>query len=153
MDGTTQELIRTADEEFAALTAAVDGLDEPRMREVWLGTWGVREILAHVAGWHGEMTPALERLARGAPAYPDGAYDDADVWNARFVGARKDVATADLLREIHVSHRALLRAAASLGDAALAPGQAARALVDGVAADHYRVHAAQIRDWRSRAGH
>lgn len=135
MDETTQELIRTADAEFAALTVAVGGLDEPRMREVWLGTWGVREI-----------------LARGAPAYPDGAYDDADGWNARFVEARKDVATADILREVQDSHRALLRAAARLGEAALAPGQAARALVDGVAADHYREHAAQIRDWRSRAG-
>src|SRR3989449_1957221 len=42
------------------------------MREVVLGTWGVREITAHIAGWHGEMLPALERVARGRAALRSG---------------------------------------------------------------------------------
>src|SRR5436189_4238650 len=42
------------------------------MREVWLGTWAVREIIAHIAGWHREMLPAPGAAAdapahRGAP--------------------------------------------------------------------------------------
>jgi len=28
------------------------------MRRVWLGTWGMREILIHVSGWHDEMISA-----------------------------------------------------------------------------------------------
>jgi hypothetical protein len=146
-----QDIIQTTEHEYAKLRAAVQGLDEARMSEVWLGTWGVREIIAHIAGWHREMMPALERLARGEPPYADGIYDDFDHWNARFVDARKDVATGDLLREVDLSHRDFVRAVGRLSDEALATGQPARGLVDGIGAAHYREHAAQIVEWRSRA--
>jgi len=147
--GAKQELIHTADEEYARLRAAIAGLDEAQLTRLWLGTWGVREIMAHIAGWHREMIPAVERMSRGEPPYPDGAYDDFDGWNARFVEARRDVKTGDILREADVSHADLLHAVARLGDDTLSPGQPARSLIDGVAADHYREHAAQILEWRS----
>ena len=149
--GAKQELIQSAEEEYARLRAAIAGLDEAQLTEVWLGSWGVRQIMAHIAGWHREMVPALERLGRGETPYPDGTYDDYDSWNARFVDARKDVKTGDILREADVSHADLLHAAGRLSDEALAPGQPARALVDGVAADHYREHTGQILEWRDRA--
>jgi hypothetical protein len=119
-----QDIIQATEQEYAKLRAAIDGLGEAQMSEVWLGTWGVREIMAHVAGWQVEMLPALERLACGEEPYAKGTYDDFDRWNARFVDARKD----------------------------LAAGQAAHGLVEGVGAAHYREHAAQILDWRGRAG-
>jgi hypothetical protein len=146
-----RDIIQAAEQEYATLRAAVHGLDEPTMREVWLGTWGVREIVAHIAGWHREMIPALERLARGEPPYAEGTYDDFDRWNARFVDARKDVATRDLVHAMDGSHRDFLRAVERLDDADLADGTTARSLVDGVSTAHYREHAAQITDWRSRA--
>jgi len=93
-----QAIIQTTEQEYARLRAAVHGLDEAALSEVWLGTWGVRQIVAHIAGWHREMMPALARLARGEPAYADGTYDDFDRWNARFVDERNDVASAELLR-------------------------------------------------------
>jgi Protein of unknown function (DUF1706) len=145
-----RDIIQAAEQEYAMLRAAVHGLDEPTMREVWLGTWGVREIVAHIAGWHREMIPALERLARGKPPYAEGTYDDFDRWNARFVDARKDVATRDLVHDMDGSHRDFLRAVERLDDADLADGTTARGLVDGVSTAHYREHAAQITDWRSR---
>jgi len=145
------DIIQATEQEYATLRAAVYGLSEAQMREVWLGTWGVREIVAHIAGWHREMTPALERVARGEPPYAQGTYDDFDRWNARFVETRKDVPTDDLLREVDLSHREFLREVARLSDETLAAGQAARGLVDGVGANHYREHAAQIVEWRARA--
>ena len=145
------DIIQATEQEYAKLRAAVHGLGEAQMREVWLGTWGVREIVAHIAGWHREMTPALERVARGEPPYAQGTYDDFDRWNARFVETRKDVPTDDLLREVDLSHREFLREVARLSDETLAAGQAARGLVDGVGANHYREHAAQIVQWRARA--
>jgi hypothetical protein len=49
------------------------------MRRPWCGTWGVREILAHITGWQRELTPVLERLARGERPIPDGvSYADVD---------------------------------------------------------------------------
>jgi Protein of unknown function (DUF1706) len=142
-------IIQSAEHEYANLMAAVHGLDEARMTEKWLGTWGVRQIVAHIAGWHREMTPALDRVARGEPPYADGAYDDFDRWNARFVDERRDVATGDLLRELDASHRAFVHAIGRLSDSQLAEGGAARSLVDGVGPGHYREHAGQIAEWRS----
>jgi hypothetical protein len=148
--GAKQELLEKAEQEYDGLKAAIKGLDEAQMRKVWLGSWGVREILAHVTGWHREMIPALERLDRGEALYPDGAYDDFDSWNARFVEARKGRASADLLREVDASHRELLSAASRLPDEHFGDGKSASGLVDGVAAGHYREHAEQIRQWRKR---
>jgi len=145
-----QDIIHSTEQEYAKLRAAVHGLDEARMTEVWLGTWGVRQIVAHIAGWHREMMPALERLARGESPYADGTYDDFDRWNARFVDERKDVAVADLLRELEGSHRAFVQAIGRLADSDLATGGAARGLVDGIGAGHYREHATQIAEWRAR---
>ena len=145
-----QELLEKAEQEYGGLKAAIKGLDEAQMSQVWLGSWGVREILAHMTGWHREMIPALARLGRGEAPYPDGAYDDFDSWNARFVDARKGRPTAEILREVDASHRELLSAASRLPDEHFAEGKSASGLVDGVAAAHYREHAEQIRRWRQR---
>jgi hypothetical protein len=148
--GAKQELIHTADEEYGRLRTAIDGLDEAQMNRPWLGVWGVREILAHIAGWHREMVPALERIARGEPPYPDGTYDDFDRWNARFVEARHGVKATDILREVDATHRDLLAAVSRLSDEHFGGGQAVPGLVDGVGPGHYREHAEQIRQWRRR---
>lgn len=148
--GAKQELLEKAEQEYDGLKASIKGLDEGQMSQVWLGSWGVREILAHVTGWHREMIPALERLGRGEAPYPDGAYHDFNGWNARFVEARKGRLSADLLREVDASHQELLSAASRLPDEYFGEGKPASELVDGVAAGHYREHAEQIRQWRQR---
>src|SRR5258706_11339436 len=52
-----QKLVREADEAFGELREAISGLDEPAMRKVWLGTWGAREILIPLSGWHSDEIP------------------------------------------------------------------------------------------------
>ena len=145
------DIIQSAEREYATLRTAVHGLDDAQMTEIWLGTWGVREIVAHIAGWHQEMMPALERLARGQAPYADGTYDDFDRWNRQFVEQRTDVAVRDLLHELDASHRAFVQAVERLSESDLGEGGAARGLVDGIGAGHYREHSAQIGEWRSRA--
>jgi hypothetical protein len=147
---TKQDLLRQAERDFEGLKAAIAGLDESQMATVWLGSWGVREIVAHISGWHREMIPALERLNRGEAPFPSGAYDDFDAWNARFVEARKGLATADVVRGLDASHRDLLGVASELPETHFAEGQTVPGLLDGVTAGHYREHAEQIREWRGR---
>lgn len=144
-------LVREADEAFAELHRAIDGLTDGQMRQIWLGTWGVREILVHISGWHHEMVPALERIGRGEPSYPAGAYDDFDAWNARFVERRTGVKLADVLAELDASHRDFVKTAATLPEPLFAAGGAARDLLEGAGAGHYREHAAQIHAWRQGA--
>ena len=143
-------LLREADEAFDELHQAIDGLTDEEMRRVWLGAWGVREIVIHISGWHREMVPALGRIGKDEAPSPAGTYDDFDAWNARFVERKTGVKTADVLAELDAAHRAFVAAAAGLPDRHFAPGSAARESFEGAGAGHYREHAAQIREWRQR---
>jgi len=146
-----QKLLQEAESAYAELRQGATGLDEGRMSQPWLGTWGVREILIHVSGWHREMTPALERVGRDAPPYPEGvSYDDFDAWNARFVEARRGVKGTELLAEMDASHKAFVAAAAVLPEELFASDGAARALFDGTGPAHYREHGDQIKAWRAQ---
>jgi hypothetical protein len=143
-------LMRAGTDTFTELEQAIEGLGDESMSRVWLGTWGVREILVHISGWHREMIPALERIARGATApYAAGTYDDFDGWNARFVAARAGVKAGDVLDELRASHRDFMAAARAVPDEHFGPGGAARDLFDNCGPGHYREHAVQIRDWRA----
>jgi hypothetical protein len=144
-------LLRDAEEAFAELRQAIDGIEDDEMGRVWLGTWGVREILIHISGWHQAMIPALQRIAHGEPPYPEGTYDDSDAWNARFVDRKAGVKTAEILAELQASHRGFVGNAAAVPEPHWAPGGAARDLFVGTGPAHYREHAAQIRDWRQAA--
>ena len=152
--GDKGKVLREAGEAYGELEQAIGGLDDAQAGRVWLGSWGVREILIHIAAWDQEMTPALGRIRRGEPAFPEGvSYDDADAWNARFVEAKVGVKLVDILSELEAAHRDLVAAAAALGEAHWTEGAAARNLFEGTGAQHYREHATQIREWRRDGGH
>ena len=144
-------LLREADEAFAELHQAIEGLGDEAMGRAWLGHWGVREILIHISGWHRAMIPALGRVAQGEAPYAPGTYDDFDGWNARFVADKHGVKMGDVLAELDDSHRGFIVAVAAVPDARIAADDGVRSLVDGSGAGHYREHAAQIRQWRGGA--
>lgn len=123
------------------------------MTEVWLGTWSVKDLVAHLVGWHRELIPALERLARGERPVPEGvSYEDVDAWNAKFAAAARGTAVADTLLEFDRSHEAFLHAAAAVPAERFQPGKTAWRIVDLNSAHHYREHGDQIRSWRRARG-
>src|SRR6266849_2592749 len=141
-----------AQEGYLVLQRSIAGLAEARAGELWLGTWGVREILIHASGWLLEMKPALERIGRGEAPYPEGvSYDDFDAWNAKFVEARRGVQLADVVAELEASHRDFVAAARALCDEHFAPETAGRGMIENCTSQHYREYAGQIREWRREA--
>ena len=146
-------VLHDADAAFAELRQSIAGLGDEPMGRVMLGTWDTRDILIHITGWHREMIPALDRIARGeSEPYPAGTYDDYDAWNARFVAAKIGVKPAEIVAELETSHRDFVAAASAVPAQYFVADGAARGLVDGVGPGHYREHAAQIRAWRQTAG-
>lgn len=146
-------LVSEAELQFERLRRSVAGLTEDQLRETWCGTWSVRDILSHISGWHREMGPALERLARGEKPIPDGvSYQDADVWNARFAAAMRELPTVEVLRELDASHAYFVQAARAVDDARFVPGKTAYKLVDLNSRHHYEEHAAAIEQWRMSRG-
>jgi hypothetical protein len=147
------DLLRQADEELGALKRALVGLSDAAMRRTIDGEWGVREILAHLAGWQREMIPLLERVARGEKPVPDGvSYEDLDGWNARHVIARRGLTVEGLRAELDASHHDFLAAARAVPEARFAPDKTATRVVDLNGPHHYREHTAQILAWRRRTG-
>ncbi len=148
-----QELLNRAAEEYKAFHDAIRGLNEEQMTEPWLGSWSIKEIAAHISGWQRELTPALERLARGERGVPPGvSYDDVDGWNARFAAAVRDVEVTEVLLEMDKNHERFMRAADSVPDARFEAGRAAYRIVDQTTAHHYQEHAAEIVEWRASRG-
>lgn len=143
-----RKLLKDADEAYTELLEAVAGLSDLDLSRIWLGTWGAREILIHIAGWDREMLPALQRLGRGEAPYAPGTYDDADAWNARFVEARLGANASGILAELAANHSAFVAAAAALPEESFLPDGGAADLVTGTTTGHYREHAEQIRGWR-----
>jgi len=148
-----QDVLTGAESEFVRFKKAVAGLDEAGMREAWLGVWGVREIASHISGWHRELGPALERLARGERPIAEGvSYEDVDAWNAKFAEAKKSWATADILKELDASHAYFMKAAAAVPEERYVPGKTAHKIVDLNSRHHYAEHAGQIEAWRKSKG-
>ncbi|HEV8616883.1 MAG TPA: ClbS/DfsB family four-helix bundle protein [Methylomirabilota bacterium] len=150
---TKDELLNLAAREYKAFHETLQGLNEEHMAEVWLGTWSIKDIVAHISGWHRELGPALERIARGERPIAQGvSYDDVDAWNAKFAAARRDAEVAEVLLEFDKSHEYFMHAAAGVPADRLQPGKTAWKIIDGNSAHHYREHREQIAAWRRSTG-
>ena len=150
---TKEDLLKQAQEEFQALKAAVKGLDAARLTEVCLGTWTTKDILAHISGWHRELGPALDRMARGEKPIPEGKnYEDVDAWNSKFAEARKNAPVSDVLKELDASHEDFMAQAAKVSEERFVPGKTAYQIVDQTSVHHYKEHGDQIRAWRKSKG-
>ena len=146
-------LLREMEAGFADLLSTVDGLSEEQMTRVWYGDWSVRDILAHVAGWHREEIAMLERMARGERPVPESAdYTDDDAWNARFVAKWRAASAGEVLAELKAIKEAYVAAAGRLPEERFEEGRTAHRLVQQGCTEHYREHAGEIREWREREG-
>ena len=120
---------------------------------MWYGDWSVRDILAHVAGWHREEIAMLERMARGERPVPESAdYTDDDAWNARFVAKWRAASAGEVLAELKATKEAYVAAASWLPEERFEEGRTAHRLVQQGCTEHYREHTDEIRAWREREG-
>jgi hypothetical protein len=148
-----QELLKRAAAEYRSFHDATEGLAEEQLTEPWLGTWSIREIVGHMVGWHRELRPALERMARGERPVPPGvSYEDVDAWNAKFAAAARGKRGTDVLLELEASHEEFITAAALVPEERFEPGKTAHRIVDLNSAHHYREHGDEIRAWRASRG-
>jgi len=59
------ELITRLKVDYFALLKSIEGLSKSEMKKKWLGKWGVREILVHIAAWDLESMKAIEYILEG----------------------------------------------------------------------------------------
>src|SRR6266571_4490710 len=147
------QLIEQLNRGFDSLMASVEGLSESDMKRPWYGDWGAREIMAHVAGWHWEMTNAFERIAKGERPVPEGVdYSNADIFNASFAEGARELDPDEVLEDAHASKEAFVAAARLVPEDRFEEGRAAYRIIFTTGIDHYKEHEPPIREWRQREG-
>ena len=144
------DLLEALDISYDQFLASVQDLSETDMRIVWHGHWSLKDIIAHIAGWHIEMKGALERIGRGEKASPEGVdYSDVESWNRRFTAARRHSAAGPVMEELKAAHAALRDAAKVLPDKRFETGRSGYRILT-VGAEHYSEHGEEIQAWRHR---
>lgn len=145
--------ISKVEEGFAAVMAAVSGLDERAMSERFYGDWGVKDILAHIAGWQEQMSEAMQRMAQGERPTPEGVdYSDADAWNARFAGAMAAQNAETVVATLRQSYANYLRAAKAIPDDRFGEGKTVNRLLETSGYGHYAEHLPALQDYRKTLG-
>ena len=144
-----QDELRWHEEAYRDFRSLVDGIDPARFEERWLdGRWGVREIVAHLAGWHRELATAFERMAGGERPAPESVdWTDTQHWNDIFAAGAQGKGKAQMLGELDKEVARFRRLAEQLPDERFGPNKTASNIVERAGTGHFRTHAAMIRGW------
>jgi len=136
--------------------SAIAGLPDPKFDETWLGSWNLSQLLAHMAGWYGEMTGAFERVARGERPTPEGVdYNDTDTWNAKFALNAKPGRAA--LAEWDQAYDRYVAAARALDDSQYGVDpekgrpRIGNRLLQGAGIGHFEEHQGELDAWLASA--
>ena len=130
----------------------VADLPDSAYSESFLGTWNLSQVLTHMAGWYGEITPGFSRVARGERPTPEGVdYSDADAWNARFCA--NPVAGKAALASFDAAYAGYLAAARALDasfygvDAERGRPKIGNRLLQGAGVHHFEEHGPEVEAW------
>ena len=147
-----QETLKTLQSGFDELLGTVNGLDEAALTHVFYGTWSVKDILAHVAGWHHTMAGAMERMARGERPTPEGVdYSDSDRWNASFAAAMAPQNATTVIADLRQSFATYVRAAQAIPDDRWGEGKTINRIVETSGYGHYQEHLPAIKEYTAKA--
>jgi hypothetical protein len=145
--------LRKVEEGFSALIATVNGLDDRAMSKRFYGEWSAKDVLAHIAGWHEQMTAAMQRMARGEKPTPEGVdYSDSDTWNARFAGAMAAQSSETVVATLRQSYANYVRAASEIPDDRFGEGKTINRLLEGSGHGHYAEHLPALQAYRKELG-
>jgi Mycothiol maleylpyruvate isomerase N-terminal domain len=150
VNGSGADLASDAEAARSEFLAALDGLTSAqRDAKRLVGEWGVREIVAHLGYWSGNVAEALHHAEQGRAhefGAEEGEVDDRNEVVAR-VARDTDMATVRSREEAAFS--ALLdrlrRADPEWMRLPLADGETIGHLIHEDGIDHYREHAADLR--------
>ncbi|MEX2247248.1 MAG: maleylpyruvate isomerase N-terminal domain-containing protein [Dehalococcoidia bacterium] len=147
-----QSALKQVKDGFDELLAATAKLDDRAMSTTFYGTWSVKDILAHISGWHQVMIESMERMARGERPTPEGAdYSDSDAWNARFAAAMAPQNGATVVAELRQSFANFIRAAQAIPDERYGEGKTINKILEGNGYGHYREHLPAVREMAAKA--
>ena len=148
---TKGEALAELQQAYDEFRSKIAGLPPAAWDDVWLGSWALPQLLAHMAGWWNEMLPAFDRVTRGERPLPEGVdYSDPDSFNARF--ADRAPTGNEALARWDEAFRAYQEAAGGLADALFGENDQGRPkignrLLQGAGSDHFAEHQEDLDSW------
>jgi hypothetical protein len=149
------ELIRVR----AELQAVLDDLSETHLLAPGaLGTWSVRDVLAHLTACEVDMLTNLGRVKRGAKPGPtqwtkEAVQKQNEAWHAEM----RDRPLNSVLADFHGARKQTLRVLEGMSDQEAAKpadwlqGRSLAEYMADMTLDHEREHLEQLRRWRSES--
>lgn len=147
-----EDLVSRFEQSQSALKDAVNGLSDEEASLVWLGHWGVREIVGHVAGWEGAIGEALEKMARGErPSVAGIDLTNTDGSNDIFAEGVTGKRFQEVLEDLNRAGERLRDAIRAMPDDRILEGKTGRRMIDTMIR-HPVEHIREILEWRRAGG-
>jgi len=119
---TTDQLIDVMSRERQILLDAIGGLSDAVLNQKGtVGTWSIKNVLAHLTGWESIVVQILpDRLVTGIrPEILNSIAADEDAWNAQEVAEREHLSPQQQLQEFTRTREALYQVLRSVGEEVL----------------------------------
>jgi hypothetical protein len=147
-----QQLLTRLDDAWADLKESYAALPDAQLLEpVVIGTWSVKDILAHVTTWEQETLKVLPLIIQGGtlPRYST-QYGGIDAFNALMTEQKRDLSLSDVLTQLAETHQRLLDYIQTVPEEQFRMETRFRRRLREDTYRHYREHAAMIREWREQ---
>lgn len=157
------ELIIRLEVDHFALLKSIEGLSDSKMKKKWLGKWGVREILAHLAAWYLEDIKIVESiisgripdLFKGAAGYA-GLGKRVNEMNEELISERKGLSITKIREELDKNKKKLIACVQKncppnlSKDFGVRWGKTPITIASYFDYPHDAIHIAQILKWREK---
>ena len=138
------EALERINASYQNLMESIDGLTEEQLSAPSaIGEWSVKDVLSHTAYWNEQALEGTERRLRGEQQPDDG--EDFQAVNERVQVERADWPLARVTESLTQVHDRFV--AITTEHPELSPQDIGTDVYE-----HVDEHAAEVRDWRARAG-
>lgn len=138
------DLIASMEEAHADFLSLIERLASKEAGKVGATSrWSLRDLLAHMVGWHHEAMKRIPELVRGGQ---DRSYDVGEM-NRKFVEGLKEIPWGLLLRDLRNMHSGLVGMAKEIPERFLDPRSGIYQWLYQVGCGHYRDHQEAVRQW------
>jgi hypothetical protein len=149
-DPQVQKLVAKVDAAWAAFQESYAGLADAQLTEPGaMGSWSVKDILAHVTTWEEEALKHLPLIIAGGRPPRYVTYGGIDAFNAQMMEQKRGISLADVRRHMDDTHRRLITFIEGAPAGQFTRETRARRRLRLDTYSHYSLHAEAIRTWRA----
>jgi hypothetical protein len=148
---TRQQLLKKLYKAWTLFNESYAGLSDSQLTQPGvMGTWSLKDILAHVTTWEEETLKYLPVISQGdKPPRYSTMYGGIDAFNAHMMEQKRGLALSEVMRQLDETHRRLIDYVQSAPEEQFARETPFRRRLRFDTYRHYAEHARVIREWRS----